>query len=75
MSDTEPTTEAPEEQAEAAPELPIGDEIITLNVANDTLQILSTSQRRIGLRLLPYNTVAVHRKYGALLFERVDKVA
>jgi phage head maturation protease len=69
LSETEPTTEAPEETAEATPELPVGDEIITLNVANDTLQTLSVSQRRIGLRLLPYNTVAVHPKYGALLFE------
>jgi phage head maturation protease len=45
------------------------DDIITLNVANETLQTLSLSKRRMGLRLLPYNTVAVHPKYGPLLFE------
>jgi phage head maturation protease len=56
------TETEPQEQAET-------DELIRLNVANETLQTLSVSQRRIGLRLLPYNTVAVHPKYGPLLFE------
>lgn len=47
----------------------ISDEIRTLDVANDTLQVLSLGQRRIGLRLLPYNKVAVHPLYGAIMFE------
>jgi phage head maturation protease len=47
----------------------VADEVRTLDVANDTLQVLSLGQRRIGLRLLPYNTVAVHPTYGALMFE------
>lgn len=66
MSDNEAVPEAPEEQPDA-PELT--DEIRTLDVANDTLQVLSLGQRRIGLRLLPYNKVAVHPVYGALMFE------
>lgn len=48
---------------------PVLDDVITLTVDNDTLHTLSVSQRRMGLRLLPYNTVAVHPKYGALMFE------
>lgn len=50
-------------QSEDAPE------VITLNVANDTLQTLSVTQRRLGLRIVPYNEVAVHPSYGALMFE------
>lgn len=42
---------------------------IELGIANETLTTLSTSKRRIGLRLLPYNTVAVHPVYGPLMFE------
>ena len=48
--------------------LALGDEI-TLTLANETIQTLSVSQRRIGLRIVPYNEVAVHPKYGALMFE------
>jgi phage head maturation protease len=54
-NDTEPTVE-------------IGSPI-TLNVANETIQTLSVPQRRIGLRIVPYNEVAEHPEYGALLFE------
>ncbi|HKY89360.1 MAG TPA: hypothetical protein VJ141_05225 [Candidatus Limnocylindrales bacterium] len=45
-------------------------EPITLNLANETIQTLSASQRRIGLRIVPYNEIAVHPKYGPLMFER-----
>jgi phage head maturation protease len=58
----------PAEQPDDAVELATGP-LITLNVANDTLQTLSVSQRRIGLRLLPYNQVAHHPKYGSVMFE------
>lgn len=44
-------------------------EHITLTLANETIQTLSTSQRRIGLRIVPYNEIAVHPTYGALMFE------
>jgi phage head maturation protease len=44
-------------------------EPIVLNLANETIQTLSATARRIGLRLLPYNEVAVHPHYGALMFE------
>ena len=66
MSETEPTTEAPEETAEAAPEL---EPIVTLDLPEEALQTLSVTQRKLGLRIVPYNTVAVHPTYGALLFE------
>jgi phage head maturation protease len=46
----------------------VGDPI-TLNLANETIQTLSASKRRIGLRIVPYNEVAVHPHYGALMFE------
>jgi phage head maturation protease len=57
-----------EQEVQTPPEAP-ADEIITLNVDNDTLVTLSKSQRRIGLRLLPYNVVADHPRYGPLMFE------
>jgi phage head maturation protease len=52
--------------AEHSPEV---GEPITLNLANETIQTLSAAQRRIGLRIVPYNSVAVHPQYGALMFE------
>jgi phage head maturation protease len=44
-------------------------EPITLNLANETIQTLSAAQRRIGLRIVPYNQIAEHPKYGALMFQ------
>ncbi|MES2156115.1 MAG: hypothetical protein V4510_13355, partial [bacterium] len=31
---------------------------------------LSVDQRRLGIRIVPYDTVAVHPQYGALLFRK-----
>lgn len=44
-------------------------EIITLTVENETLHTLSVKQRRLGLRIVPYNEIAEHPKYGPLMFE------
>jgi phage head maturation protease len=58
-----------EASAEAHDHETHADKLITLNVANETIQTLSIAQRRLGLRIVPYNTVALHPAYGALLFE------
>lgn len=53
---------------EAGEELTLG-EHVTLNVPETELATLSLSQRRLGLRLLEYNKVVTHPRYGALMFE------
>ena len=56
--------------SDETPDTPIEvGEPITLDVANETIQTLSAAQRRIGLRIVPYNEIAVHPHYGALMFE------
>jgi len=75
LSETEPTTEAPEETAEAAPELP-DEEPLTLAAPvmhrtlelDEPLQTLDVGRRIIGLKLLTYNQV-VDSKYGPIMFE------
>lgn len=62
----ETSIEAPAE-AVAAPE--VSPELLTLDIPNDGLETLSVRERRIGLRIIPYNVVAEHPAYGALLFE------
>ena len=44
-------------------------EVITLDLAME-LQTLSVPERRLGLRIVPYDTIAVHPKYGALMFQQ-----
>lgn len=76
MSENDETTEPIETEDDAAVDeadkdlsTEPTDEVITLSVDNDTLQTLSRAQRRLGLRLLPYNKVAFHPRYGHLMFE------
>ncbi len=61
------------EQPETAPEpdtepVELG-KAVTLDLPDEALQTLAVSQRKIGLRIVPYNTVAHHPSYGHLLFE------
>lgn len=58
--------DAPLGTDEQAPDLGAG---LTLDVPTSELETLSIRERRIGLRLLTYNQVAVHPRYGALMFE------
>jgi phage head maturation protease len=49
------------------PEAVVSSEVVTLDLQLE-LQTLSVSERVMGIRLLPYNTVAVHPRYGPLMF-------
>ncbi len=44
-------------------------EHITLEL-DDPEVTLSVGQRRLGIRIVPYDTVAVHPRYGALMFRK-----
>lgn len=61
--------EAETELAEEPQEQPETGALIQLDLPAEQLQTLSVSQRRIGLRIVPYNVVAHHPHYGALMFE------
>jgi len=61
-AELEATEQPPEEPVEVGP-------TVTLDLPDEALQTLAVSQRRIGLRIVPYNTVAVHPTYGALMFQ------
>ena len=50
-------------------EIGISDEVRTLDFADEPLVTLAIEERRIGLRIVPYNVVAEHPIYGPLLFE------
>lgn len=58
---------ATEHRAEEPPAV-VADEIVTLDVQLE-LQTLSVSERRLGLRIVPYETVAIHPRYGPLMFK------
>ena len=53
------------EEAEAAPI----DGVVQLDLPTTELQTLSLDRRLLGLRIVPYNVVAEHPVYGALMFE------
>lgn len=57
-------------QEEGMMALPDAPEHVTLELPDEALVTLSTEQRRIGMRIVPYDTVAVHPRYGALLFRK-----
>ena len=65
------TTEAPvEEQAPTVEEPRFSDEVLHLDIPDAGLETLSVSQRKLGLRIIPYGVIAEHPIYGALLFEQ-----
>lgn len=47
---------------------PVTPELITLDLPTEQLQTLSVKERRLGVRIVPYNVVAEHPRYGALMF-------
>jgi hypothetical protein len=47
---------------------PPGD-LITLELPDEQLMTLSVADRKLGVRIVPYNIVATHPRYGPLLFE------
>ncbi len=44
-------------------------ERITLELTDPEV-MLSVEQRRLGIRIVPYDTIAVHPRYGALMFRK-----
>ena len=42
---------------------------VTLELPAEQLQTLSIKDRKLGLRIVPYNVVAVHPAYGPLMFQ------
>jgi len=44
-------------------------QLITLDLPDEQLQTLSIKDRKLGVRIVPFNTVANHPVYGALMFE------
>lgn len=80
VEDSDTETEANEKAAEettpeATPEptpevsVELDPEVRTLAVAAEALDFLSISQRKLGLRIVPYDTVA-ESKYGAVMFKK-----
>lgn len=55
-------------EADLTSETALG-EPITLDLQME-IQTLSIPERRLGLRIVPYDTVAVHPHYGAIMFQR-----
>lgn len=65
-----PDDDAPVEPAEAPPaDVPPTGPTKTLALGAEAITTLSVSKRRIGLRIVPFNVVAEHPVYGALMFE------
>lgn len=54
------------ETVEDTPE--VGD-VITLELPAEQLQTLSIKDRKLGVRIVPYDVVAEHPRYGALMFK------
>jgi phage head maturation protease len=72
LPDTQPPTAVPDEPSEDDAEAPEAVEVarsVTLDLPDEALQTLAIGQRRIGLRIVPYNVVAEHPTYGSLMFE------
>jgi phage head maturation protease len=52
------------------PEQPeTGEDVIVLELPQEQLQTLSTKDRKLGIRIVPFGVVAEHPAYGALMFE------
>jgi phage head maturation protease len=45
------------------------EDVIVLDLPTEQLQTLSTKDRKLGIRIVPYGVVAEHPAYGALMFE------
>ncbi|HXJ64363.1 MAG TPA: hypothetical protein VNN79_11465 [Actinomycetota bacterium] len=48
---------------------PASDETITLDLPAEGLHTLSIKDRKLGIRIVPYDVVAEHPSYGALMFK------